>query len=349
MTVRVPRELCLSDPADLAPRAGLEMVTDSDPGYTRRRCGKGFSYLDAERRRVATPERDRLVALAVPPAWSDVWFCPSAQGYLQATGRDDACRKQYRYHEDFRALRDQQKFDRMTHFPRALRILRSAVASELESPAGTKTHAVAAALRLLDAGLVRVGNEQSAEDGHYGATTLHRDHLDTVRGEDTDGYVTLQYVAKGGAERTVVLEDDVLSEVLVGLAEGDEDRLFWFQCADTGETRQVTAADVNTTIVELVGPAFSAKDFRTWGGSRRALEARVQGADEVEAVDAAAEALGNTRAVARASYVHPTVLTAEPRQLDDVWRRSRDSTALTRGDSALAKLLGSSASLVPRG
>lgn len=157
-----------------------------------------------------------------------------------------------------------------------------------------------------------------------------------------DGFVTLSYRAKGGKERTVVIEDEHLSDVLRSLTETGSNHLFSFTDAE-GEQRMVGARDVNAVIAAVAGPCFSAKDFRTWGGSRFALEARVEGAEPLEAIDAAAEALGNTRAVARSAYVHPTVLEAPEADVIDAWRRSRASTTRSRGDSALAKLLDANA------
>lgn len=335
MTVRVPTRLVTRDPEQLAPEVGLVCVSDSEPGITRHRRGRGFAYRDASGSFVRPPDRDRLAGLVVPPAWTDVWMCPTEQGHLQATGRDLAHRKQYRYHDDFRALCEQRKFERLRYFPRALRRLRAQVEKDLQRQPGDRRHAVAAALRLIDEGLVRVGNEVSAQNGHHGATTLHVDHVDT---EPDEGYVLLQYRGKSGAPRTVVIEDDRLGSALTDLAEGGHDELFWF-CDEDGERRSIDATDVNTTIVETVGPAFSAKDFRTWGGSRAALEARVAGGDAVDAADAASEALGNTRHVARSSYIHPAVLDANREEVEAVWSRSRSSHWFRRGDSALAKLL----------
>lgn len=189
-------------------------------------------------------------------------------------------------------------------------------------------------LAIIDAGLLRVGNEQSAEQGHYGATTLVADHL------DDDGHLVLEYIAKSGKERAVVIEDEQLADIIVELADTDTDteRLFWFRDED-GEQREITAAVVNATIAAVAGSAFTAKDLRTWGGSRVVLEARVAGLGTVASLDAVAESLGNTRAVARASYVHPDVMSADDARVYAVWRSSRRSTTMSRADRALLKLL----------
>jgi len=315
---------------------GLDPLGEAEPGTTRLVCGKGFRYVNSKGETVKPPERDRLVNLVVPPAWTDVWLCESEQGYLQATGRDDADRKQYRYHELYRNIRDLQKFARLRYFPKALVSLRELIDNDLQKKsAGTKQYAVAAVLHLIDVGLVRVGNEASAADGHYGATTLSQDHVEV---SEDEGYVMLSYTAKSGKEREVLIEDDQLVEVLGSLRDKESEDLFWYD-DDSGIKQTLTSMELNTAIANTVGPSFTAKDFRTWGGSRAALEARVAGASEIEAADAAAEVLGNTRAVARSSYVHPAILDTSKADLGDLWRRSRSSSRMLRGDSALAKLL----------
>lgn len=332
MAVRVPRMLSNRDPKFVAPLAGLRYIPDTPPGWGRRRRGRGFSFIDETGAVIVGEDRDRLKRLAVPPAWGDVWFAPVADGYLQATGTDAAGRKQYRYHDDYRALCEARKFDRICYFGRALPGLRTHVAQLLEAPEGSKALAIGAVLGVIDAGLLRVGNEQSSEIGHYGATTLAADHL------DNDGHASLSYVAKGGKNRTVIIEDEQLADILSSLADHDDERLFTYQTADN-ETKAVTGSDVNSVIAEVAGPAFSAKDFRTWGGSRQALEARIDGLGATESVDVAAEALGNTRTVARSSYVHPTVLSSSDEMIESAWRRSRRSATMARSDRALAKLL----------
>lgn len=334
MAIRVPRRLATRDPSVVAPLAGLRYVASEEPGWTRRRQGRGFSFLDERGTVIRDPERVRLVRLAVPPAWADVWLAPVADGYLQATGIDAAGRKQYRYHDDYRALCESRKFDRIRYFGRALADLRSHIALAMEAPVGSKALAVGAVLGVIDEGLLRVGNEQSAGVGHYGATTLAPDHL------DQDGHIVLDYVAKSGKARSVTIEDQQLGDILSDLAHTGDERLFTYR-ADDGDERAVTAADVNIAIAAVAGPAFCAKDFRTWGGSRVALEARVEGLGSLGSVDAAAEALGNTRTVARSSYVHPIVLAATDDEIADVWRRSRRSALVSRSDRALLKLLGS--------
>lgn len=337
MAVRVPRHLQSRDPAVIAPIAGLRYLPPDLPGWTRRRRGKGFSYLDERGDLIGPPRRRRLCELAVPPAWDDVWLSPAPDGHLQATGVDDAGRKQYRYHDEYRALSETRKFARLRYFGRALPLLRSYIGDALEAPLGSRTLAVGAVLGVIDEGLARVGNRESAADGHYGATTLTADHV------GDDGHVVLEYPGKGGKLRTVVIEDEQLGDILGSLADHSGEQLFRYR-NDDGVDTSVTAADVNAVIASVAGPVFSAKDFRTWGGSRRALEARAEGQERLASVDAAANTLGNSRAVARSSYVHPVVLEASDADISSVWNGSRRSKTMSRGDSALRKLLAPPAS-----
>lgn len=162
MAVRVPRQLASRDPSVVAPLAGLRYIAAEEPGWTRRRHGRGFSFRDEHGGVIVEPERIRLVRLAVPPAWADVWLAPVADGYLQATGIDAAGRKQYRYHDEYRALCEARKFDRIRYFGRALSDLRAHIAEAVTAPEGSKELAVGAVLGVIDEGLLRVGNEQSA-------------------------------------------------------------------------------------------------------------------------------------------------------------------------------------------
>lgn len=333
MVVRVPHELIESDPSVLAPEAGLVYVGDDGPGFGRRRRGTGFSYHDESGEVVTPAERERIEALAIPPAWTDVWISPDPRGYLQASGVDDARRKQYRYHDEFRAFCDGRKFARLGYFSRGIVLIRKAVLQALTQPVGSRDHAISAAVALIDRCLLRVGNVGSAANGHYGATTLTVDH---VVGDDV---MTLDYVAKSGQERTIVIDDEDLIEVLTELAADSDDELFWFDDGPNGARRRATAADVNDFIAEHAGDAFSAKDFRTWGASSIVIEARAEGSRDLDAIDDAAAELGNTRAVARSSYIHPAVLAADAGTIDEVWSASRRSKWLDRSESALAKLL----------
>lgn len=352
MTVRVPRALTERDPESVAAAAGLVHLPDTAPGIQRRPRRSGFSYVH-DGNRPSSADLERIERLAVPPAWDDVWISPSPDGYLQATGIDDAGRKQYLYHDDFRRFCERQKFDRLRFFARAIVLIRKGVADALDRPLGSRDHAVAAAVQLIDRYLLRVGNEESAAKGHHGASTLTIGHLvddvacdrsdgtrPTAADADITGFIALEYTAKSGQQRQVIIEDDDLADVLTTLAADAEDGLFWFDKTQDGTKRRADARDINRFIVECAGPAFSAKDFRTWGASSTALQARADGKGLLDAVDLAADELGNTRAVARASYVHPSVLQSGQEIIDDAWGRSRRSKWLDRSESALAKLLG---------
>lgn len=334
MAVRVPTHLVENDPTVLAPMAGLEYIADSAPGWRRRRRGRGFTYLDQDAKTITGRSRERIESLAIPPAWSEVWICPSSIGYLQASGHDDAGRKQYRYHDGYRRLADQRKFARLTYFGRAVVEIRQAVARALEQPLGTPEHAVAAAVRLIDAEMLRVGNERSAAHGHHGATTLTVDH---VVDDGSRSGLGLEYVGKSGQVRSVVIDDDELANTLIDLADGADGELFWFE--EGGTRRRADSSDLNAFIRRHGGAPFSARDFRTWGGSTVAMAARGNGAGPIEAADRAAGELGNTRAVARSAYIHPRVLDATDEQVAAAWSRSRSSRWRDRAESALSKLI----------
>ena len=335
VAIRVPRELTESDPSVLATAAGLVYLTDDEPGIGREphgTNGKGFTYRDAFGAPVGSATVERLDALAIPPAWTGVWISPDPDGYVQASGHDDAGRKQYLYHERYRAFADDRKFERLQYFGRAVVVIRKAVAAAVERPAGDRDRAVGAAVRLIDEHLLRVGNRRSAEHGHFGATTLTVEHI------DDSGRVQLDYVAKSGKERSIVVEDDDLADLLVELAEDADNELFWF-ADDDGDMRRATANDVNRFIAEHAGEAFSARDFRTWGGSCVAFEALALGEGLLDAVDEAADELGNTRAVARDSYIHPNILECDRDVVEAAWNSSRSSKWLDRSESGLIKLL----------
>ena len=325
----------------LAPEAGLAFVSDQDDGWTRRKCGRGFTYLDEDGGTLRGRQRRRLESLAIPPAWREVWLCPNESGYLQATGVDDAERKQYRYHPDYVSLMERRKYQRLAHFPRALAGIRRAISEDLRQPAGSRRCATATAVALIDRHLLRVGNESSAEDGHFGVTTLLPAHLRTSTSSG-EPVAELDYRAKSGQRRRVEVDPD-LADDLADLRARSTDRLVWYSddpdSGEDGRPRPLTAAMLNDYVRTHAGKGFSTKDFRTWGGSVVALGARIDGAGEVEAVDAAAEALGNTRAVARSSYVHPRVLAAVDDELRSAWTSSRTSEFRSRCEGALAKLI----------
>lgn len=296
--------------------AGLVYVSDAQPGIRRRRAGKGFCYIDSDGRRIADPaELLRIRALAVPPAYVDVWICPNPRGHLQATGRDARRRKQYRYHPRWRSVRDGGKFERVIDFGAALPRLRRRISRDLALPGLPREKVIALVLRLLDDTLIRVGNEGYARDNHsYGLTTLRSRHLREERGR-----LRLHFRGKGGVERDVELDDRRLLRVIRRVQQLPGQRLFQYQ-DDQGAVQPVDSEMVNDYLREVCGADFTAKDFRTWGGTVQAVKqlARLplppKGGERarrgllLEAIREVAAVLGNTPAVCRASYIHPAVL-----------------------------------------
>ena len=309
---------CLDDddPVALARLAGLRYVGEEEPGIRRRRCGRGFTYLDPDGETVRDPKvRRRIEELVIPPAWTDVWICRSPKGHVQATGRDDKGRKQYRYHEQWRAVRDANKFARMVPFAEALPRLRRRIRRDMALDGLPREKVLAALVRLLERTRVRVGNEEYAKsNGSYGLTTLHDEHVEIARGE-----MRFEFAGKGGKVEQVELRDARLAEVVEDCQEIEGCELFQYLDAE-GERHPVDSGDVNEYLGEAMGEGFTAKDFRTWAGTVGAAETLVatgEAEDErageknvVACVKAVAEALRNTPAVCREFYVHPAVLEA---------------------------------------
>lgn len=322
------------DAAELARSAGLNYDFDDEPGLTRRRRGRGFSYLDRDGRVLPERERARIEALAIPPAWTDVWISPEPDNHIVATGRDDAGRKQYLYHERWREVRDEQKYSDLSTFADHLVEIRRRVAADLDGDELTRERSVAAVVRLLDQTLARVGNERyAAENNTFGLTTLEPRHV-RRRGD----HHVLSFDGKNGAAWKMAVVDPATRAVLDECRGRRASQLFCFD-ADNGIV-DVTSAHVNDYLAELAGPTASARTFRTWGGTVAAAEALARGADDVEAIDAAADALGNTRTVCRTCYVAPTVLEAAlDGRLDRAWRSSRSGRWCSRAEGAVAKVL----------
>jgi DNA topoisomerase I len=299
-----------------AREAGLRYVSDESPGIRRRRQGEGFSYLTPTGEpltEAATLERIR--ALAVPPAWTEVWICPQSNGHIQATGRDARGRKQYRYHERWRAVRDENKYGRMVDFARALPRLRRRVARDLRRRGLPREKVLAVVVRLLEMTLMRVGNQEYArENRSFGLTTLRGRHA-RVRGARV-GFV---FRGKGGKEHQVSIVDRRLARIVKQCQDLPGQELFQYVEAD-GSRRRIDSDDVNEYLQETTGKEFTAKDFRTWAGTvlaARALQELQQFDSEaqakrnvLEAIESVARQLGNTRAISRRCYVHPSVVDA---------------------------------------
>ena len=293
---------------------GLRYVTDQEPGIGRRRCGKGFVYTGPDGKRLTNrDELERIRKLVIPPAWTRVWICPSASGHIQATGYDAKGRKQYRYHARWRKVRDEAKFDRTITFGEALPALRRRVRKDMATPGLPKERVVATVVALLDCCFARVGNEQYAkENGSFGLTTL-RDRHAKIRGSK----LRLRFKGKGGKDHDVLVDDPRIVHIVRRSQDIPGQQLFQY-LDDDGTPCPIDSGDVNEYLKEATGSEFTAKDFRTWAGTVAA--AAELAADEppptererqravVTAVGAVAEQLGNTRAVCRASYLHPDVL-----------------------------------------
>ncbi len=298
-----------------AEAAGLRYVTDAEPGIARRRSGGGFTYRGPDGRRVSDRRTlRRIEGLVIPPAWTELWISPDPDGHLQVVGRDAKGRKQYRYHPHWRTYRDEHKYGRLAAFGAALPDLRSRVDHDLSRPYLPREKVLATVVRLLDWTLIRIGNEEYARTNEsFGLTTLRDDHVD-VEGSA----VRFSFRGKSGKDHEVDIRDRRLARVIKRSQDLPGQHLF--QYLDAGEPRAIGSQDVNDYLREISGENFTAKDFRTWGGTvvaaRRLREAgpfesaREANGNVVDAVKAVARHLGNTPAVARRSYIHPAVLDA---------------------------------------
>jgi DNA topoisomerase-1 len=291
-----------------ATAAGLRYVAVSEPGIRRIRRGRGFAYVDPDRRAVPADVRERLQGLAIPPAWTSVWICADPNGHLLATGEDDKGRKQYLYHENWRTFRDLLNFYRLVDFGPRLPTVRAGIEEQLRRRTFDREVVLAAMLRIIDARGLRVGSEVYAEENDsYGLTTLTKRHV-RVDG----GAVHFDFPAKSGKQAQVVLPDRAVARVVERLLAQRSRRLF------VVDRKAITADELNDRLGDLAGARVTAKDFRTWHGTRMAFASlRMHlppGADAdhrvIDAIDAASEFLSNTRAVARSHYVHPHVVEA---------------------------------------
>lgn len=324
-------------------RAGktrLIFCDDGLPGVTRRRAGRGWGYWDAQGKRISDrAEIDRLNAVGLPPAYGQAWFSPTANGHILATGIDAKGRKQYRYHPDFRAWREGEKFDGCARFGRLLPLVRARVVDDLRSPGLTRERAIASIVRLLDSGGIRVGNEAYARDNQsFGATTLRMKHAAVV------GHVLkLRFKAKSGKLREMKITDRSLARFVRRMQDLPGQHLFQY-LDDEGAACPVGSAEVNDYLRETMGEDFTAKHFRTWHASAFGLELLAEASGQLDLKTMLAEVserLGNTPAIARKSYVHPAVLALLERQ--EKWRKRlklpRATQWLSRHERALIDLL----------
>lgn len=324
----------------------LRYVNDDEPGITRRRRGKGFSYLTAGGKPVENEgELARIRALAIPPAWTDVWICAEPDGHIQATGRDAKGRKQYRYHDLWHATRGEAKYALVAEFAAALPKLRKAVDADLRRRGLPREKIVASIVWLLDHTMIRVGNDAYArQNGSFGLTTLRTRHVE-ISGS------TLRFVFRGksGKDWTVDIADRRMARVMRSIEELPGQRLFRYREED-GSLSDVSSHDVNAYIRAAIGEQFSSKDFRTWGGTLNALlglsrtevpETKTGRTRAVNAaIDEVSRKLGNTRAVCRACYIHPKVFArwTEGKLADDIAaiRKARPRRAGLDGEETIA-------------
>jgi DNA topoisomerase I len=304
----------VTDPAEAAEEAGLRYVSDERPGYSRKANGDDFEYLDAEGKPIRDEQRLlRIKRLAIPPAWTDVWICPSANGHLQATGRDARRRKQYRYHDRWREVRDENKYDRIVIFGKALPKIRRRVNKDLKLPGLSQNKVLATVVELLERTSIRVGNEEYArENKSFGLTTMQDRHVD-VKGSK----LRFRFRGKSGRDHEIDLTDRRIAKTILKLQDLPGQDLFQY-VDDDGEVRDISSQDVNDYLREITGEDFTAKDFRTWAGTvlaaialnaQEKFETKKQATANIKtAIGAVAKILGNTPAICRKCYVHPAVL-----------------------------------------
>ena len=253
----------VTDPEESAEEAGLRYVSDETPGYTRQRRGKKFIYFDTEGKEIRDETRIlRLNRLAIPPAYTDVWICPSPNGHLQATGRDDRGRKQYRYHERWREVRDENKYEKMLVFAETLPKIRRRINRDLERPGLPREKVLATVVQLLEKTFIRVGNEEYAkENKSFGLTTMRNRHVE-VKGAK----LRFRFRGKSGQEHDIDTEDRRVARIIKKLQDLPGQEIFQY-LDEKDERRQVTSEDVNQYLREITGEDFTAKDFRTWAGT----------------------------------------------------------------------------------
>jgi DNA topoisomerase I len=305
-----------TDSEQSARSAGLVYVSPEEPGFRRVRSGKGFRYVDARGRTVTDKVTlARIKRLAIPPAWREVWVCARDNGHLQALGKDVRGRKQYRYHPRWREVRDETKYNRMLEFARALPTIRARVERDLRRPGLPREKVLATVIKILETGMIRVGNDEYARDNKsYGLTTMQDRHVN-VRGST----IRFQFRGKSGKYHQIDIEDGRLAKIVANCQAIPGQELFQY-IDDRGKRRDVTSTDVNEYLREIAKDEFTAKDFRTWGGTVLAAMAlqefekydtKAQAKKNlVRAIESVAQRLGNTPAICKKCYIHPFVLNA---------------------------------------
>jgi DNA topoisomerase-1 len=305
-----------NEPIAAAKSAGLRYVTDSMRGIAREAKGDSFRYIDKDGKPVDDEATlARIKSLVIPPAWTDVWICPIANGHLQATGRDARKRKQYRYHPKWRSVRDEVKYERMLNFGTALPQIRAAVDEALKLPGLPREKVLATIVRLLEVTMMRIGNEEYARTNKsFGLTTLRSRHV-KVEGKE----VEFHFRGKSGVFHTIKLEDRRLAKIIARTRDLPGQELFQY-VDDDGAQHSVDSADVNDYLRAIAGEDYTAKDFRTWSGTVLAalalqefekFDSEAQAKKNiVQAIESVAQKLGNTPTICRKCYVHPAILDA---------------------------------------
>src|SRR5437764_6053544 len=303
----------VAEAIEAAEQAGLRYVSDDRPGYTRKAKGDDFEDFDTERGPISDEQRLlRMKRLAIPPAWTDVWISPSANGHIQATGRDARHRKQYLYHERWREARDENKYDRMIAFGKALPKIRRRVAKDLKLPGLPQNKVLATVMQLLERTFIRIGNEEYArENKSFGLTTMKDRHVE-VKGSK----LRFRFRGKSGKEHEVDVTDRRTAGIISKLQDLPGQDLFQY-VDDAGKVRDITSQDVNQYLRDITGDEFSAKDFRTLAGTvltavalnaQQKFETSKQAKTNIKtAISAVSKILGNTPAIRRKCYVHPAI------------------------------------------
>lgn len=325
-----------------AQAAGLRYVSDGIPGITRQRKGKGFCFKNKEGDTIRDPRViARLKALAIPPAWRNVWICPSPNGHIQATGLDERGRKQYRYHEKWRQARDENKYERILAFAQVLPKIRRTTRRHIKQRGLSREKVLAAIVQLLEKTMIRIGNQQYAKENHsFGLTTMRNRHA-KVRGTK----VHFDFKGKSGKHHEIDLQDATLARVISKLQDLPGQELFQYQ-DEAGEIISIGSSDVNDYLKQITGDDFTAKDFRTWSGTVLAslalqefekFDSQTQAKKNiVKAIENVARQLGNTPSICRKCYVHPAILESylDGTMLQTLQRKTEATLKNLRGLSA---------------
>jgi DNA topoisomerase-1 len=297
-----------------AKTAGLRYVSEQTEGICRHRRGKGFFYADSSGKKVRDAETlNRIKSLVIPPAWKDVWICPDPRGHIQAIGRDQRGRKQYRYHARWREARDETKYEHMLDFGKSLPKIRRRVRRDMRQPGLPREKVIAIVIKLLESTLIRIGNDEYAKANHsIGLTTMHNKHV-----EIKAGAIHFEFRGKSGVEHAIDLQDRRLAKIIKACQDVPGYDLFQYVNGD-GTHHAIKSEDINEYLHRVAGKEFTAKDFRTWAGTVLAamalqeferFDSQTQAKrNVVAAIESVAKKLGNTKAVCRKCYIHPTVL-----------------------------------------